>query len=248
VTFPLDTREKLAAFDRTCMMAGRSASVLVQDLPALRLLYDRLTKEGLPPRKLWWQIALAYDIKIGFILSVYELQTIAGLENQYWVPRREPDKWIDPLSDPKALNICLSRSRAAFALIARVRAIWDKLFLLIGYQYDPERFLRIERSRRSRRTVFFNAFLGGIGPFTAGHLSRYKESIESLELGYRTPELHGHGAIRLWAFEPVGPWPVEASSALIGHWSILNEAIALVFAADSTSATSYDQEEIWISW
>ena len=248
MTFVLDTQEKLAAFDRTCMIASRSASVVVQDLPALRLLYNRLTREKLQPRELWGQIALAYDIKIGFIQSVYELQTIAGLENRDWVPRQEPDKWINPLTDPKALNISLARARAAFALVARIRAIWDKFFLFIAYRYDPKCFRRIERSRRSRRTAFFNAFSKGIGPFTADHLHRYKESIESLESSYRTPELHGYGAIRLWAFEPVGSWPVKASSELIGHWSTLNEAIGLLFASESTSAISIDKEEVWVSW
>jgi hypothetical protein len=248
MTFLLDTRDKLCDFDRTCMTACRSASVVIQDLPALRLLFDRLILENFQPRELWRQMALAYDIKVGYIQSVYELQTIAGLENRDWVTRQEPDKWINPLTNPKGLNISLARARAAFALVARIRAIWDKLFLFIAYKYDPECFRRMERSRRSHRKIFFNVFSKGIGPFTEDNLYKYKESIESLESSYRTPELHGFGAIRLWAFEPVGSWPVKGSVELIAHWNTLNEAIRLLFSAESTSACSIDEEEVWVSW
>lgn len=248
MAFVLDTLSKLVAFDRNCLAAGRAANVLVQDTPALRLLYAQLEDEGVPERQFWRRVALAYEIKLGLLQSTYDLQTVAGIENEHWVARSKKRDHSNPLEDPGALNIAIKRARAAFGLVARTRALWDKLFLFVGESYSPAAFEAVIRSKKSRKRAFVDTFSGGVGPISSDEVSGYASSVERLDSGFRTPELHGHGSIRLWAFEPIGQWPVEGSSKLRGHWNAMNRAVNTVFRDVSTGTTSIDELEVWSDW
>jgi hypothetical protein len=244
--FTLGSRDKLVEFDKVCLAFGRKSGVLACDSPALRCLYDKLSKGGVSDADMWRRIALAYEIKLGVLQSTYDLTTLAGLENKHWVPKASCRELLDPFSNVDMFGIFLKRARAAFGLISRIRALWDKWFLYMGETYDLK-MLAVDRKHSPRR-AFFKHFNDGVGPFTSEDIDQYKKAIDELERRYRTPEMHGHGSIRLWAFNPISTWPIEESSSLLGHWNMLNGVIHKSFLDVSTALTSFDEQPGWESW
>jgi len=244
--FALDSRDKLVEFDRVCLAYGRKSGVLAADCPALRCLYDKLFAGNGSGADMWRRIALAYEIKLGVLQSTYDLTTLAGLENKHWVPKASGGAPLGPFQNADVFGVVLGRARAAFGLITRIRALWDKWFLYMGEEYDPKVFA-VDRKHSPRR-AFFRHFNNGVGPFTSEDVNTYKEAIDEFEQRYRTPEMHGHGSIRLWAFDPISAWPIEESSKLLGHWNILNGVVHKSFSHVSTALTSFDEHQEWESW
>ncbi len=76
------------------------------------------------------------------------------------------------------------------------------------------------------------------------------ETLTDLESRFRTPELHGSGSLRTWAFDPIGTWPVRESGEILRFFGVANEAAHSVFASVSTSVTSIEHEDgteqVWI--
>jgi hypothetical protein len=58
-------RAQLAAFDEQCIQYGKRLSIMTQDCPALRLLYDQFTATGIVETELSRRIALALERKMG---------------------------------------------------------------------------------------------------------------------------------------------------------------------------------------
>jgi hypothetical protein len=239
--FEFTDRAQLAAFDKHCIRYGRRVNMLTQDCPALRLLHDQLTATGIVGRELSRRIALALEIKLGFLHTHYELAELAGLENRYLVPAKRRARYR-PLVDEGSFGVALRRSRAAFALITRIRSLWDKSFLYIALTYEGDATIRQLQNQRSKRKFFFRHFAAGFGPVTAAALTSASDALDSLERDFRTPELHGFGSIRSWVFDTPADWHTQHSGAIIGHWNVLARFLHQVFADCSTSRTSFDHE------
>lgn len=244
--FALNSRDKLVAFDKVCLAYGRKSGVLVTDCPALRCLYDELSAENGSTADMWGRIALAYEIKLGVLQSTYDLTMLAGLENRHWVPKASGGLRLGPFDNADVFGIVLKRAHAAFGLITRIRALWDKWFLYMGEEYDSK--VLAANRKHSPRRAFFKHFKNGVGSFTSEDLNTYKKAIDKFEHGYRTPEMHGYGSIRLWAFDPISAWPIEESSKLLEHWNILHGVVHKSFSQVSTPLTSFDEQPEWESW
>lgn len=240
MSFPLKTRSELANFDRLCLSYGQRHKFMVCDLPALRLLLDELMKQDEDERHLWRLMALAYEIKIGLVQSHYDLAVIAGLENKYWVPAHTNIARGDPLGDQSLFEVAFRRARSAFGLIMRIRALWDKSLHYIGLRYIPDDYNEELRSKKgSPRKAILNLAKDGIGPLTRAELDQIEKDIAALEESFRTPEAHGYGSIRTWAFDPISSWPVRESAQLMAHWNLLHQTIGRIFKKASTNITSF---------
>lgn len=185
--FALDSRDKLVEFDKVCLAYGRKSGVLATDCPALRCLYDELAVGNGSGADMWRRIALAYEIKLGVLQSTYDLTMLAGLENKHWVPKASGGVPLGPFENAEVFGVVLKRAHAAFGLITRIRALWEKWFLYIGEEYDSK--ILAAYRRRSPRRAFFKHFKNGVGPFTSEDLNTYKEALDEFEQRYRTPEM-----------------------------------------------------------
>lgn len=241
MAFPLKTREDLRAVDLVCLGYGVRNNFLVVDCPALRLLFDELVVEGIEEREKWRRIALAWEIKLGFVQTLWDLSTVAGIENKVWVPRHKGElASIDPLRDVETFATACNRARSLFSLVIRLRAIWEKLFLYVGSINGGEAFLRIARGKGSPRRAFFRLFGQGVGNFSAEDVQAARDCLEKLESQYRTPELHGEGALRTWAFDPITDWPVPSTSELLHFWNLLQTALFKSFEKANTRLSSFE--------
>jgi len=239
--FDFANRTQLEAFDDHCIQYGRRFRMLTQDCPALRILYDRLTEAGISGAELSRRIALALEIKLGFLHTHYDLAELAGIENQYLVPDNRRAKYR-PLDDIDSFGIALRRSRAAFALITRIRSLWDKAFLYVALTQEGNAIVRQLQNQRSKRKFFFTHFAGGFGAVTSDVLSRAKDELDRLEQDFRTPELHGFGNIRQWVFDTPADWDTQHSGAIIGNWGVLSNFLHLLFRDCSSPRSSFDHE------
>jgi hypothetical protein len=234
-------RSQLEDFDELCIQYGRHVNVLTQDCPALRLLYDRLRETGIEGQEFTRRLALAFEIKVGFAHTHYDLTTVAGLENQHIVPRDRRESYR-PLANVGSFTVALSRSRAAFAMITRIRSLWDKAFLYVAMTHDGDAAVRQLQAARSKRRYFFSRFGDGFGAVSAQMIVEAKDDLTTLESQFRTPELHGFGNIRTWVFDTPADWPVPHTSALMRHWNSLSHFLHGVFSDCQTPRTSFDQD------
>lgn len=238
---PLDftNRAQLEAFDEHCIQYGKLLSINTQDCPALRLLHDQFTASGIVGAELSRRIALALEIKLGFLHTYYDLHMLLSIENRYLVPD-ELRALYRPLDDVVSFSVALRRSRAAFGLITRIRSLWDKAFLYVALTYEDDATVRQLQTQRSKRKFFFRHFAAGFGTVTAETLTLASAALDSRERDFRTPELHGFGKIRKWVFDTPADWDTQHSSALTEHWSVLNTFLYEVFAASSTYRSSIE--------
>lgn len=234
----LDDAEALAQFDEAALRWGKSAGVLVVDTPALRLLYAALPQSLTAPRRRL--MYLAFDIKVAYVNTFVHIHELAGSESMHLV-REEGRTRFRPLDDPKSFGVAMLRSRAAFALVSRVRAIWDKLFLYVTLRFDGEEGMRILQNRRSKRKHFFSRYGRGIGTVSVDTMSKALADINNLERSYRSPELHGFGIIPPWVFESPSTWPYGHTSPILGHWSMMQQFLDQVFEEARGRRTSFDR-------
>lgn len=239
MSFDYLNRIQLEAFDDQCIQYGKRYNVLIRDCPALRILHDRLKESGITGADLSRRIALALEIKLGFIHTHYDLGNLAGLENQHLVPD-EARRNYRPYEDVRSFSIALSRSRSAFALITRIRSLWDKAFIYVALVTEGDALVQQLQSQRSKRRFFFAHFANGFGCVTPEMLISARETLTRLEQDFRTPELHGFGNIRGWAFDSPSDWYAQHSGEIIGHWSVLSEFLFAIFADSSTHRSSFD--------
>jgi hypothetical protein len=237
--FDFSNRSQLESFDSHCIAYGKHVRILAQDCPALRLLYDRLIEAGIDGEDLTRRIALAFEIKLGFLHTHFDLTDLAGLENQYLVPKDRRSKYT-PLVDVPSFAVALRQSRSAFALIARIRSLWDKTFLYVALAEEGPATVRQLQNQRSKRRFFFSHFAKGFGSISPKMLSRANDDLARLEQDFRTPELHGFGNIRGWIFDTPADWTTRHSGAIMGHWNVLSNFLHRVFVDCSTPQTSFD--------
>lgn len=218
----------LAKIDERAVHFGVDRTMPIPDVPALRLLLSKLLSEGRPEADVRRLTYLAFEIKIAHINTHYHVNELAGFENAYLVDA-EARASYRPFEDDRSFSLALSRSRAAFAMILRVRALWDKLFIYCTLRFDGDRALHMLQSRRSKRKFFFSKYSAGIGPLPSDELLRARESIESLERSFRSPEVHGFGVIQRWAFKTPKTWPEGHTGPILGHWNDMSHFLHAVF-------------------
>lgn len=130
MNFSYTNRAMLEQFDASCIQYGKSVRILTVDCPALRLLYDALTAKSFSEQEVSRVIALAMEIKLSLLHTHYDLTTLAGIENENIVPELKKVAYM-PLKDHVSFALALRRSRTAFALVTRIRSLWDKLFIYV---------------------------------------------------------------------------------------------------------------------
>jgi hypothetical protein len=226
----------LNKLDLLCLDYGRNSNFMVMDCPNLVLLSKNLSQEINNKDVVERLLSLAWEIKIGFIHSIFEMSTLAGIENEYIV-EKESKKHFLPFEDIKSFSIANRRARAAFALTARIRSLYDKLFLYICLIEGGNDLVKKLQSQKSKRKFFFRHFSDGVAGISRTHLESVSEDINFLESNHRTPELHGFGTIRSWAYRAEDKIGSE-SHQLMGHWNILNRFIHQVFVDSATNITS----------
>ncbi|MCS6328572.1 MAG: hypothetical protein H8K06_16020 [Nitrospira sp.] len=239
MAFDFLDRTQLEAFDAQCIQYGKYHHLLVQDCPALRLLYDFGKTSGVSDVELSRRIALALEIKLGFIHTHYDLSGLAGMENKYLVPDIARMNYR-PYENLQSFSIALRRSRSAFSLIARIRSVWDKTFLWVAMVTEGADLVRRLQGQRSKRRFFFTHFAAGFDDVTPEMVALASDALTKFEQDFRTPELHGFGNIRGWAFDSPSDWLSQHSSDLMGHWAVLSEFLFAVFAKSSTQWSSFD--------
>ncbi len=210
--FDFLNRSQLELIDNQCLQYGKWHNMLVPDCPALRLLYDHLASSGITGPDLSRRIALALEIKLGFVHTHYDLANLAGLENRYLVPDDAREKYR-PYEDVRSFSIALSRARSAFGLITRIRSIWDKTFLYVALIREGDTLVQQLQGQKSKRRFFFAHFAEGVGHVTPEILSSAKEALKRLEKDFRTPELHGFGNSRFP--RPSGRGTLRIQAALV---------------------------------
>lgn len=213
--------------------------ILTSDCPALRILYDHLVNIGITGPELSRRIALALEMKLGFLHTYYDLTELAGLENKYLVPDEHRINYL-PLLNIDSFAIALRRSRAAFALITRIRSLWDKTFLYVALTTEGDAIVRRLQNQRSKRKFFFSHYANGFGAVTSDIITKARQDLDSLEQDFRTPELHGFGNIRSWVFDTPQDWHTQHSGKIMGHWNILSNFLHCIFSDYSTPRTSFD--------
>jgi hypothetical protein len=237
--FDFSDRKQLEDFDESCVCYGKRVGILTTDCPALRLLYDHLVTEEIADPELSRRIALALEMKLGFLHTYYDLTELAGLENKYLVPDDHRANYL-PLENIDSFAVALRRSRAAFALITRIRSLWDKTFLYVALTTEGDSTVRRLQNQRSKRKFFFSHYANGFGAVTSDMITKAKQDLDKLESEFRTPELHGFGNIRRWVFDTPQDWHTQHSGKIMGHWNILSDFIHRVFADFSTKRSSFD--------
>jgi len=77
----LDDVAALARFDSVALRWGKCRSVMIEDVPALRLLHQSLLADHEPEarRRL---VALAFDIKVAYLNTSYHVHELAGEREQ----------------------------------------------------------------------------------------------------------------------------------------------------------------------
>jgi hypothetical protein len=234
----LDDAAALARFDSVALQWGKRTSVMVEDVPALRLLHQALLADREPEarRRL---VALAFDIKIAYLNTSYHMYELAGSENRYLV-HDEARTRFRPLEDVQSFGVALLRSRAAFGLVSRIRALWDKLFLYVTLRFDGDAGVRRLQARRSRRKHFFSEYGRGIGEISVNTMSVALADINVLEKDYRSPELHGFGVVPPWVFESPPTWPYGHTSPILRHWDVMRTFLQSAFAEADGKQCSLD--------
>lgn len=218
----------LAKIDERAIHFGVGRTMPISDSPALRLLLIKLLSEGCPEETVRRLMYVAFEIKIAHINTYYHVLELAGFENAHLVDA-ETRASYKPFEDDRSFSLALSRSRAAFGMILRVRALWDKLFIYCTLRFDSDDALRMLQSRRSKRKFFFSRYSAGIGPVSSDELVRARESVGSLERSFRSPEAHGFGVIHPWAFRTPERWPEGHTGPILGHWNDMSHFLHLVF-------------------
>jgi hypothetical protein len=202
--------KQLEQIDELCLQYGVRTRMLVEDCPALRLLHEKMGKIGLKETERSRRIALAFEIKLVFLHVHYEVAEVAGLENRHIVHESDRLRYR-PLEDVKSFGVAIERARAGFALVTRVRALWDKLFLYIALTVAGEKVLNRMQNQKSMRKFFFREFSAGFDSVSEATINKVREDLENLERAFRTPELHGFGRIKGWIFDSpelrISGWP-----------------------------------------
>ena len=185
---PMDfaDRAQLEVFDDLCIQFGRRADLPVHDCPALRLLHDELSAKGVVCPELSRRIAVAFEIKLGFLHTEYYGGELMGLENTYLVPD-ERRACYRPLDNLDSFAVALRRSRAAFGLVTRIRSLWDKGFLYVALTYGGDAIVTQLQSQRSKRKFFFSHFAAGFGAVTSETLTRANDALQRLERDFSNP-------------------------------------------------------------
>ncbi len=111
--------DQLARFDELFLDYGVRMRILVEDCPALRLLFRNMSQLGLDPQQLERRLALAFEIKLVLLHVYYELAEVAGLENRHMV-NEEDRRRYRPLESIESFGAAIRRARAAFALATRI--------------------------------------------------------------------------------------------------------------------------------
>jgi hypothetical protein len=92
---------------------------------------------------------------------------------------------------------------------------------------------------KSKRKFFFRRFATGTGLLSSEDIEKIRHNLDQLESTFRTPELHGFGSIRTWAFAVQVEWPVNDVSNLMGHWNVMNHYQSMIFSDVSTQRDSF---------
>jgi DNA phosphorothioation-dependent restriction protein DptG len=181
---------------------------------------------------------LTYDIKLATMQTFYDLQMVLGIQNK--LVAADIRERFSPLSDGESFATAFRQYRSAFGLIARVRSIWDKLFMYVGISVHGIDFLHETRNAKSKRRHFFRRFAAGIGSLSKEDVEKIRSSLDELENAFRTPELHGFGSLRQWAFSRRGDWDQHEIFAITGHWQTMHHYQSVIFGDVSTNQNSFD--------
>ncbi len=192
----MQTRDDCECFDGLCIEYGRRVGILIIDCPALRLLYDKYKNE--PEDIVKKLLPLAYDIKLASIHTFYDISTLLGIENRHLVPSEARAKFRPP-KDIDSFLIAIKRHRSAFGLTARIRSIWDKLFMYIGIEAEGLSFLRQIQNQKSKRKFFFRHFADGTRGLSPKDIETIYDHLGRLEFSFRTPE-----SPRFWLDKDLG--------------------------------------------
>lgn len=239
MNFSYTNRVMLEQFDASCIQYGKSVRILTVDCPALRLLYDALAAKSFSEQEVSRRIALAMEIKLSLLHTYYDLATLAGIENENIVPELKRVAYI-PLEDHVSFALALRRSRTAFALVTRIRSLWDKLFIYVVMTNESDDILHSLDNAKSKRRFFFKRYKCGVANLLPEEIHEANNDIKTLDEKYRTPELHGYGSIRGWVFDTPAEWGTPYLSGNMAHWNMVSKFAWKIFEEVSSKKSSFD--------
>ena len=141
--------------------------------------------------------ASVFDINLNFLFLDIDFLTYSSKYEHFFGNRKIENFSIlnnqfDFFASLDILNSCSN-------FIIRYRSIWDKLMGLIVLLKDPNNY-EIYRRAKSRKAKFVQLMNGK--DLNGIKINNIKNNLEKFDNTFRTPEVHGTGAIRKWILNP----------------------------------------------
>lgn len=217
--FILKSREEVARFEGLAYSyATRRAQFPLRHIP-LTAAYDycQTREDG---GKLF---AALLDIFVSFLLLYCDSHEVGSTWNEYFSKGKlEGGSILD--SEQKFFGkMDIHRYNTAFVL--RYRALWDKLMGLLVMVFVPSRYEEFRRSKSRRRS--FRKLSSEVTGLPKIVVDQLEAILEGFDNKFRTPEIHGTGALRKWSFQ-MESMANNPSVELIGYWNVLLLVIVAV--------------------
>jgi hypothetical protein len=161
------------------------------------------------------------DIQINFSLLDGETAGIAGTWNACFSKGKLEGGSV--LDSPEKFFGKMEIHKFSSGFVLRYRALWDKIMGLLILVYAPERYDNYRRAKSRRKSFLsLSRTIPQIGSDAANAIC---QNLERFDKTFRTPEMHGTGALRKWSFlmESMDKNPM---ADMIGFWNYAVETIA----------------------
>jgi hypothetical protein len=165
------------------------------------------------------------DIQINFLYLHVDSVTSGGYSNvinrEYAIRTNSGSEL--PLNEAIATLIKIHHADTAFCL--RYRAIWDKIMGLCFLLYCPEKYEQYNKAKS--KIKFFTNNLSNNSD-VKNLINNYaivgslQDFLREFEEGIRTPEIHGTGVLRKYAFNID---PEKRINFGMSYWNPLNEVV-----------------------
>lgn len=215
--FKINSREEVQRFEELLHAYEKARHQTALEHVSLVSLFDAL--HGHPDGG---RIFTAFlDIKINFSLLYGDVHSIGATWNQNFSKGKlEGGSVLDSL---EKFSGKMDIHRFSSAFILRYRALWDKIIGFLILVYAPKHYDTYRRAKSRRKR--FLSLASDISEIGAANAAAICENLERFDQTFRTPEMHGTGALRKWSFlmESMDKNP---QIELIGFWNYMNQTIS----------------------
>jgi hypothetical protein len=236
--FELTNAEEIQAFEQALADYVKSFNTFYVDHIKLNEVFTYLKGNNYEnPARIFTAIV---DLQINFVYLGLDLTVSGGYNNVInhdFAVRRNNGQSL-PLKE--AIPFLLKIHNADTSYCLRYRAVWDKLMGILFLVFLPEKYESYVSAKS--KLAFFSKYLTEypgakeiVTNVWTEHVGSLKNLLEEFENKFRTPEIHGSGTLRKYAFI------VDPEHRLVmstNYHNAINETVMKLGAIFKTAKTS----------